>query len=74
MLSKYLIQSSVHRQGCVPCLLFDLRPNYGKYNEDNVPPSKGPAHALLYSVSLAVQQATANRHLRQRLLDTHGQG
>ena len=28
MLSKYLIQFSVDGQGCVPSLLFDLRPNY----------------------------------------------
>ena len=35
MLSKYLIQFSVDGQGCVPSLLFDLRPNYGEGNEDN---------------------------------------
>ena len=35
MLSKSLIQYSVHGQGCVPSLLFDLRPNYGGGNEDN---------------------------------------
>ena len=35
MLSKSLIQHSVHGQGCVPSLLFDLRPNYGGGNEDN---------------------------------------
>ena len=29
MLSKSLIQFSVDGQGCVPSLLFDLRPNYG---------------------------------------------
>ena len=34
MLSKSLIQFSVDGQGCVPSLLFDLRPNYGG-NEDN---------------------------------------
>jgi len=35
MLSKSLIQFSVKGQGCVPSLLFALRPNYGGGNEDN---------------------------------------
>ena len=35
MLSKCLIQFSVDGQGCVPSLLFDLRPNYVGGNEDN---------------------------------------
>ena len=36
MLSKSLIQYSVsHGWGCVPSLLFDLRPYYGGGNEDN---------------------------------------
>ena len=35
MLSKSLIPFSVEGQGCVPSLLFDLRPNYGGGNEDN---------------------------------------
>ena len=35
MLSKSLIQLSVDGQGCVPSLLFDLRPDYGGSNEDN---------------------------------------
>ena len=34
MLSKSLIQFSVDVPGCVPSLLFDLRPNYGGGNED----------------------------------------
>ena len=34
MLSKYFIQFSVDGQGCVPSLLFDLRPNYGDGNKD----------------------------------------
>ena len=34
-LSKSLIQFSVNEWGCVPSLLFDLRPNYGGGNEDN---------------------------------------
>ena len=32
MLSKSLIQFFVDGQGCVPSLLFDLRPNYGGVN------------------------------------------
>ena len=35
MLSKSIIQFSVDGRGCVPSLLFDLRPNYGGGNEDN---------------------------------------
>ena len=30
MVSKSLIQFSVYGQGCVPSLLFGLRPNYGR--------------------------------------------
>ena len=35
MLSKSLIQFSVDGWGCVPSLLFDLRPNCGRDDEDN---------------------------------------
>ena len=35
MVNIYLIQFSVDGRGCVPSLLFDLRPNYGGGNEDN---------------------------------------
>ena len=35
MLSKSLIQFSVDGWGCVPSLLFDLRPNYGGGKENN---------------------------------------
>ena len=35
MLNKSLIQFSVDGQGCVPSLLFDLRPNYGGGSKDN---------------------------------------
>ena len=35
MLSKSLIQVSVDGWGCVPSLLFDLRPNCGGGNEDD---------------------------------------
>ena len=50
MLSKSLFQFSVYGWGCVPSLLFDLRPNYHGSNEDNGPSSKGIVHALLHSV------------------------
>ena len=36
------------------------------------PPSEGPTHALLHSVSLALQQATADTRLRRRLLTLPG--
>ena len=35
MLGRSLIQFSVDGRGCVPSLLFDLRPNYGGGKEDN---------------------------------------
>ena len=35
ILSKSLTQFSVEGQGCVPSLLFDLRPNHGGDKEDN---------------------------------------
>ena len=35
MVSKSSIQFSVDGQGCVPSLLFDLRPNYSGGNENN---------------------------------------
>ena len=49
ILSKSLIQFSVAGPGCVPSLLFNLRPNCGGGNEDQ---------ALLSSVPLTLQQAT----------------
>ena len=57
MLSKSLIQFSFEGWGCVPSLLFDLRPNYGGSNEDsgdllqNVP-------SLLHSVPQTLQEVT----------------
>ena len=35
ILSKSSIQFSVDGWGCVPLLLFDLKPNYGGDKEDN---------------------------------------
>ena len=57
MLSKSLIQFSFEGLGCVPSLLFDLRPNYGGGNEDsgdllqNVP-------SLLHSVPQTLEEVT----------------
>ena len=43
ILSKSLIQFSVEgKEGCLPSLLFDLRPNYGGGDEDNGDLQKAP--------------------------------
>ena len=73
MVSKCLIQFSVGGRGCVPSLLFDLRPSYGGGNEDDGTSFKSPMHTLLHSMLRTLQQATVNPHLCQRLLDTHRQ-
>ena len=60
--------------GCVPSLLFDLRPNYGGGNEDNGNfLLKVPHTTLLHSVPPTLQQAPADSRLHPRLLDTYGQ-
>ena len=72
MLSKSLIQFSSDRQGCVPSLLFDLRPNYDGGNEDNGDVlEKVPC--MHCCVPPTLQQATADPRFCWRLLDTHGQ-
>ena len=65
MLSKSLIQFSVDGFGCVPSLLFDLRPNCGGGNEANGTSCKGPMHVLLCGVTLTLQQAIADPRLCQ---------
>ena len=57
MLSKSLIQFSVDGQGCVPSLLFDLRPNYGGGNEDN----GNLLHALIFITSMYGASLVAQR-------------
>ena len=47
ILSKSLIQFSVDGWGCVPSLLFDLRPNYGGGNEHNSDLQKVPCTVAL---------------------------
>ena len=37
VVSKSLFQFSVDEQGCVPSLLFGLKPNYGRDNGDLLP-------------------------------------
>ena len=61
MLSKSLIQFSVDGQGCVPSLLFDLRPNYGGGNEDNGDlPQKIPGMYCYKSVPPTLQHVLEN--------------
>ena len=73
MLSNSLIQFSVDGCGCVPSLLFDLRPNYGGADEDNGDVLQRSLACTATLSPLTPQQATANPRLRWRLLDTHWQ-
>ena len=73
MLGKSLIQFSVDGLGCIPSLLFHLRPNYGGGNEDNGDLLQKVPGTHCCTVSPTLQQATADPCLCQRLLDTHGQ-
>ena len=72
MLSKSLIQFSVDEWGCVPSLLFDLRPDYGGGNEENGDLLQKVLCMHCCSVPMTLQQATADPCLRQKL-DTHRQ-
>ena len=63
MLSKPLIQFSVAGWGCVPSLLFDLRPNYGGADEDSGGLlQKAPRCSAALSAP-ALQQAAADPRL-----------
>ena len=75
MFSKSLIQFSVDRWGYVPSLLFNLRSNYGRGNEDYIHLLQKFLRmiALPHSVPPTLQQAIAHPCLCWRLLDTHGQ-
>ena len=57
---------------CSPLAIY-LGLSYGGGDEDNGDLLQKSHDALLHSVPPALQQATANPHLCQRLLDTHGQ-
>ena len=67
ILSKSFIQFSVDGRGCVPPLLFDLRPKYG--NKDNgsllqkVPP---------HTATLSAPNPAAGHHQPTPLLETPG--
>ena len=74
MLSKSLIQFSVDGWGCVPSLLFDLRPYYGGGDEDNGDLlQKAPCMQCSPQCPPTLKRATINECLHWRLLDTHGQ-
>ena len=66
MLSKSLIQFSVEGWGCVPSLLFDLRPNYGGGDEDD-------GNECYTHRPQPYSRPLPTPRLRQRLLDTPGQ-
>ena len=70
MLSKYWIQFSVDAWGCVPSLLFTWGHTMVEVMMIMVIFFKRSMHTLLYSVPPALQQATTNPYLHQRLLDT----
>ena len=67
-LSKSLIQFSVDGRGCVPSLLFDLRPNYGGGNEDNGDLQKVP-YMLCY---ISAPNPAAGHHPPTPPLETLG--
>ena len=71
MLSKSLIQFSVDWWGCVPFLLFGLRPNYGRGNGNTCDLLR--KDLCQHCCIQCPQQATVNSCLQQRLLDTHSQ-
>ena len=73
MLSKSLIRFSADVWGCVPSLLFDLRPKYGGGNGDNGASFKRSQVRTATLSAPMLQQATPDLHLCRRFLDTHGQ-
>ena len=74
MFGKSLTQFSTDGRGCVPSLLFDLRPNSGGGNEDNGNLlQKDLCTHCFIQCPLTLQQGTLNSHCCQRLLDTHRQ-
>ena len=73
MLSKSLIQSSVDGQGCVPSLLFKLRPNYGGGDDDiGDLLQKVPCTHCCTQCPQPCSRSLLT-HTSARLLDTHGQ-
>ena len=73
MLSESLIQSSVDVPGCVPSLLFDLRPSYGGGNEDKGDLLQKVPCRRCYSLCPDPAAGLLRPTPPLRLLDTHGQ-
>ena len=77
MPSKSLMQFSVDARGCVPSLLFDLRPNYGGGNEDNgdllQKVQKVPCTHCCTQCPQPWSRPLWPTGFSWRLLDTHGQ-
>ena len=69
MLRKCLIQFSVDGWGCVPSLLFDLRPTYGGRNEDDGDLLQR-SHAC--TVTLSAPNSAAGHHQPTPPLETPG--
>ena len=70
MLSKSLTQFSVYGRGCVPFLLFDLRPNYGEGNIDNAETSFKRSHAC--TAILSAPNPAAGHHWPRTLPESSG--
>ena len=70
MLSKSLIQFSIDWEGCVPSLLFELRPNYGRGSEDSSDLLRKDlcTHCCIQCPWPCSRPLSI--HLHQRLLDT----
>ena len=73
MLSTSLIQFSINGWGCVPSLLFGLRPNYGRGNGGNASLLQKTFDWAVVFSSPTLQQATAEPRLCWRLLNSHRQ-
>ena len=71
MLCKSLIQFSLEGWHSVPSLLFDLRPNYGGVNEDNVDLQKFPCTHCCTQCPRSCSKALLDLCLHWRILDTH---
>ena len=71
MLCKSLIQFSLEGWHSVPSLLFDLRPNYGGVNEDNVDLQKFPCTHCCTQCPRSCSRALLDLCLHWRILDTH---
>ena len=73
MLNKSLIQFSVDGCGCVPSLLFELRPNYGGGKEDNGDPLQNVQGTHFCIQCPQPCSRPPPTHASTRLLDIHGQ-